>query len=354
MTNPRDTKLVNGMTLLEMVVAMAIVSLMLGAVSSAVVIAARAVERQSPASFDATSSAIVLDQLLNEASQATLVTENTPTAITFQVPDRNADLAPETIRYSWSGTPGGPLMRQFNADPPAQVSGPLRRIDLSYDTILSVETIPGVNETNANVLISSFNASNIGSFTIDPSTSVSQYVHPSFADGTLSWTITSIDLSPRQWGSVISTGELQVELRAPTSTGVPDLESLAVTATLESDLPTIYTWSTHTFTRAPTLAPGDAICIVLSDTAGTISANLPYAMEGSTRSFATSLNTATGVWTSHTFLSTPYRIRGTVVRQLPDTTLNHTFLVRLSAEIESESGDVARGATAVVNHPELP
>jgi hypothetical protein len=40
--------------------------------------------------------------------------EQTATAMTFTVPDRDGDLLAETIRYAWSGTPGDPLTRQIN------------------------------------------------------------------------------------------------------------------------------------------------------------------------------------------------------------------------------------------------
>jgi type II secretory pathway component PulJ len=38
-------------------------------------------------------------------------------AVTFLVPDRNGDQLPETLRYSWSGKAGDPLMYQFNNEP---------------------------------------------------------------------------------------------------------------------------------------------------------------------------------------------------------------------------------------------
>jgi len=351
------------MTLLEMVVSMAIITLMLGAVSSAVVIAGRAVERQSPSSFDATASVVVLDLILSEASLATAITEYTSTAITFVLPDRTGDLADETVRYSWSGTVGDPIVRQFNTDAPVPVSGGIRLLAFEFGTATSLEVLTGAKTITTGVELAFF----YDNFTwstqnIDPSNSISQYVRPSFAEGTVSWKVTSIDLNAQKAGGGQASGSLLLELRTPTIDGLPDAEVHSTVSVLESDLPKWYAWTTHTFTDAPTLAPGDAICIVVSDSAGEVSAEFPFAPAGSSRSFAAHGDTASSTWTKMVAndgaetvaLSTFYRIRGTIVTQPPDTSISHTLLMRISAELESVSGEIARGATSVFNHPELP
>lgn len=342
------------MTLLEMLVSMAIVTLMLGAISSAVVIAGRAVERQSPSSFDATASSIVLDSLLNEVSLAVAITEYTSTAITFVLPDHTGDLIDEIVRYSWSGTVGDPIVREFNSDDPIPVSGGIKSLSFEFETTTSSERVASARSISTEVVIASFVSSIVSSQIIDPANSISQYIRPSFPDGTVSWTVTSIDLYAERAGGGKATGSLQLELRTPTVTGLPGTELHAAVSVNEKDLPIAYAWTTHTFTDAPRLAPGDAISIVVSDSAGAISAQFPLATQNSSRSFAAHGDTAAATWTKIPAMSTLYRIRGTIVTQPPDTIIDRTILIRISAELESVNGEIARGATSVFNHPELP
>ncbi len=354
MTDTRANHPQRGMTLLEMLVSMAIVTLMLGAVSSAVVIAGRAVDRQAPSSFDATAPAIVLGLILNDASLATAISEATSTAIAFVLPDRTGDLIDETVRYSWSGTIGDPLTRQFNAEVPLPVSGGVTRLTFEFETATSLERVSKAHVTNTGVDFASFISSVVGSRIIDPSNSISQFVRPSFPDGTVSWTVTSIDLYAEQAGGGEATGSFQLELKTPTSGGLPGTEIHSTVSVDEQDLPIAYAWTTHTFANAPPLAPGDAICIVASDSAGQVSARFPLAAQISSRSFAAQGDTVTSTWTKIGAMSTPYRIRGTIVTQPPDTVIPHTVLVSISAELQSVGGQIARGATPVFNHPEMP
>lgn len=56
-----------------------------------------------------------MTDLLADIQLAQSFSENTTTAVTFTVPDRNGDNNPETIRYAWSGNAGDPLTRQYNS-----------------------------------------------------------------------------------------------------------------------------------------------------------------------------------------------------------------------------------------------
>ena len=59
-----------------------------------------------------------------------------PRSIEFTVPDRSdpADGTPETIRYSWSGDAGDPLLRRYNGSNPAVVADDVHHLDLSMVT----------------------------------------------------------------------------------------------------------------------------------------------------------------------------------------------------------------------------
>ena len=61
-----------------------------------------------------------------------------------------------------------------------------------------------------------------------------------------------------------------------------------------------------------------------------------------------------GIWYQSPLRSTPYRLRGTTLTRLPDTTITHVELRRLSGILEADPAPPARGATLVYNHPEFP
>jgi len=103
-----------GFTLVEMVLSMAVMTVLLGGISSALVIAGRAMpDRVTPAKL-MTDGYHVAEQLATELYAAQTITARSANSISFTVADRNADSNPETIQYSWSGVAGQPLNRQYN------------------------------------------------------------------------------------------------------------------------------------------------------------------------------------------------------------------------------------------------
>jgi len=101
-------------SLIELVVVVAIMSVIMLGMGSAMLIASYAV----PAADDPVSGAIVgaraTDAIAAELQYAVSVRDSNATMIKFAVADRSGNDVPETIRYQWSGTPGDPLNRQYN------------------------------------------------------------------------------------------------------------------------------------------------------------------------------------------------------------------------------------------------
>jgi prepilin-type N-terminal cleavage/methylation domain-containing protein len=104
-----------GFTLAELVASMAILTILMGAMTSVIVVASHAIPDAEDPVQTKLATMDVVDQIGRELYYATTITESTATAMTFTVPDRGHGAAgPETIRYAWSGTPGDPLTRQYN------------------------------------------------------------------------------------------------------------------------------------------------------------------------------------------------------------------------------------------------
>lgn len=98
------------LTLVEMVVAMAITSVVIGAATSIMFVASRALPDPSDPVVLATDASAALALLEAEAQCATR-TRFVGTTLSVAIPDRDADLAEELIAYRWSGTPGDPFER---------------------------------------------------------------------------------------------------------------------------------------------------------------------------------------------------------------------------------------------------
>src|SRR5689334_20631330 len=118
-------------TLLEMVVAMAVMSILTAAIGSVILLASRALPgARGPTETTLTASA-ALDQLVADLRAATGITAAGATAVTFTVPDRTGDGIDDTVSYAWAGA-GSPVVRTFNGDAGAQLLASAAAFALGY------------------------------------------------------------------------------------------------------------------------------------------------------------------------------------------------------------------------------
>lgn len=124
-----------GFSLVELVVATGITSILLVTMGSAIVLSSRAIPSSSTGTNTVTKAARVLELLTDELANASQFYERTPLSISFSVADQDEDIAPEKIRYAWSGTPGDPVTRQYNQDPPTTLLDSAECFNLDYELI---------------------------------------------------------------------------------------------------------------------------------------------------------------------------------------------------------------------------
>lgn len=127
----RTARTRRGYTLIEMVLAAAAASLLMGGLASALLISGKTMTADGPASSDANRAGLVLGQVGRDLRHALRFSERTATATTFAVPDRTGDGKPETIRYSWSGVLGAPLLYQYNGGTAVSVLSDVKQFRLS-------------------------------------------------------------------------------------------------------------------------------------------------------------------------------------------------------------------------------
>ena len=131
-----------GYTLVELVLATAMSTILVGGLASSLLMANKAYLRDSTATADASRSALALSQLTADLRHAMQFTERTATAITFTVPDRDGNQLPERLRYSWNGTTGQPLLYQYNSDAAVAIADNVQQFDISAITrVIAAEAV---------------------------------------------------------------------------------------------------------------------------------------------------------------------------------------------------------------------
>lgn len=129
-------------TLLELLFAMVAMTALMGGLASALMLASRAIPDDASPAAVAIDAYYAADQIAGELFCAQSFSERTATAITFTVADRDNDAIAETIRYAWSGTPGNPLTRQYNAATEVAIVDDVREFEIRYEVKTVTQASP--------------------------------------------------------------------------------------------------------------------------------------------------------------------------------------------------------------------
>jgi prepilin-type N-terminal cleavage/methylation domain-containing protein len=130
--NPQSAISRPGFTLIELVLAMAITTILLMGMSASIVIASRAVSDGYDVVGLALRTSDSLGEINSDLSMAKVFLDRTGSSITFTVPDRNGDGSSETIKYWWTGSSDARLMRQVNGGPEIALAENVRQFALTY------------------------------------------------------------------------------------------------------------------------------------------------------------------------------------------------------------------------------
>jgi len=230
---PASSRQRHAFSLVELVLAMAVSGILVGAMGVVLITASSSLERgESPLDDDRTA-ALALADLQADLAEATRFFERTEYALWFEVPDRTGDGTAEHIRYAWSGIAGDPLTRSTNGGPPGIVAANVRDLDLTY------VIRPGLQKAvSAERLIGEF-ALHAGasstSTTITGTNWAAQILRPSFAGDVVSWNATKLRLRLRWSGAADATFRLSIVPLNPDNTpGTTPYTTLEIKETLLS------------------------------------------------------------------------------------------------------------------------
>src|SRR3954465_2249593 len=135
----------SGFTLIETLVSLAIMAILFTGIGSVFMLASRSLPTARGASERTITTTAALDQLAGDLRLATRITEASPTAVTFTVPDRDNEGHEETIRYAMDAN--GSLTYKLNAAQPVPLLRSLSSFSLAYTKRHT--TTPGTTTTTA-------------------------------------------------------------------------------------------------------------------------------------------------------------------------------------------------------------
>lgn len=123
-------------TLIELIIAITIMSLLAGAATGMMMFSARQAAQAAEDDQKSFEARDILDEIAIDLSLALNFTETQADAVSLTVPDRNGDGVPESIRYAWIHNEADPrqwyLARQYNGGDAKILADDVRHFDLNY------------------------------------------------------------------------------------------------------------------------------------------------------------------------------------------------------------------------------
>lgn len=344
-----------GFTLVELVMSVAITTVLLGGIMSSILLASHAVPNGENASRQAVRSGDIVARIAHELYTAQSFSERLDNAVEFTVPDRDGDASPEIIRYAWSGTEGDPLTRQYNGGTAVNVAEHSYEFQLNYDVFLvNTEESPTRNESAEKVLISFEAAAGTSNFAVDEDKWVGQCFQPTLLVGTISWSVKRVKFRAKLHGP--TDGETRVQLR-PGDAGVPGSTILEEVPMYESTLTDTYAWREFPFSSVSELSTSDELCLVLQHVSSTHSCDVQYQGSGAFPTHSSLVQTDDGgaSWTKQIGRSMVFYVYGTETSEgQPDITNIYSLTgVRITLRISETPASRVQTGVHIINAPEV-
>ena len=344
-----------GFTLLEMVVALGVTSVILVGMGSAMLLAGRAVPDAHGPVVAGLAGAEALEPMATELQYAVTLNQCTTRQIEFTVADRTGDETPEVIRYEWSGTAGDPLTRTYNGGTAVAVLTDVRDFSLSYDLqTISTEILQG-NESAETLLVSYDSSHDYADYQVQEGQWYGEYFFPDLPADAINWKVTRVRFYARSSG--LALGETKVQLQTATLGGMPTGVVLQEKILRESGLPLWYVLCDMSYTQAGGLLPQQGLWLVFRWRSGSTSCELLGRAGGVMGSnFSLARSTDGGVsWSPLAGHSLLFRVYGTVTTAGTPTIRSTYYLNAVGITLRAGTDSQAAVQTSVrtLNRPEV-
>ena len=306
-----------GQTLLELMVSMAISSVLLSGIATSIYLAGRSASSSGATSDTMTATRLAV-RLKDELQFATYVVELSDHGIDFVVADRTNDGVPDRIHYEWDGRPGSPLLRSINGTVPQVLANDVMEFDVNYvlrhqDEGLSPYLSPVESGETLVMEQAVLSESNVTPTAVRSNRWLAQYVHPDSFNpplpaNAISWRMTKAELRLAKAGD--PDGRTVVQVRPATGDNEPSSVVLEQVEIDETNLSKDFEWEEFHFTSLAGLSPRQGHCLVLQWDAGTESAKVETENQANLSGELHSTDQGS-TWTDQTSTSMFYRVFGT-------------------------------------------
>jgi|GEM_PF-3335454 len=220
-------------TLVEVLLALALATIVLSALQALIMIAGRAIPDSDGVQASAVTASDALERLAAEVSVAVEVLDVSATSITFSVNDWTGDNRVETIKYGWSGVAGDPLLRAVNGGDATVLIDAAESFSLTSGTTSTDVRVDGTDKEFSDQLVQSVNLVDILPDYVNASNAYAQRILPNLPADTVEWRVEDVSIWV-YWGKS-SVGDLIVELRnTDAGTGLPG-PSVYASETFDTD-----------------------------------------------------------------------------------------------------------------------
>jgi prepilin-type N-terminal cleavage/methylation domain-containing protein len=307
-----------GLTLVEVVTSLTILSIVMGAACSALVVAAHAVDAGTSNASQRLAAEEALGQVVADLQVAIAFSERTASAATFTVPDRNSDGQPETLRYAWSGAAGDPLTRQVNGGEVVPLAKNVYGFNLSYLTqnFGPPPPPPPVEGPEQQLACRAWGTpTDIKNLALKNTTWCSEYFKPTMPSNAVSWKITRLKVQLKRNGT--ATGNVDIQVKAADAALKP---TGSVLGSGSVDISTIsssaYVWAEIPLSNLSGLDPTRGYCVLVS-TSASAPGSAAYDQKSTDATMAWSTTTNSGsTWSTPTSTSAmELYVYGTVTTQ---------------------------------------
>lgn len=347
-------------TLVELVLGMAVSTILLGGLASAMMIATKAMPDSKTPLSAALDAAAAADQLATDLFTAHTITSRTDTVLEFRVADRNSDGCPEVIRYEWSGVPGAALKRKYNDALPQTALADVQEFDLDYSLVpLESAYVPAANESAETLLASNIGPKNRTDWSLTDRTWIGQFFRPSLPGGATAWKLTRVDLLLRAniASSGTNNGLARLEVRAADAGGRPTGNVLADVNLMERELPAKYLWKSIRFASPPQLSASSGACLSLKwlTDASALDAQYQNSLAPVSDHVLLTSSNAGVSWSTTSTQGLLYRAYGTAVGSTKPTVSALNIVTSVRIKLRSGDNDSSRVETTIVlpNEPEV-
>jgi prepilin-type N-terminal cleavage/methylation domain-containing protein len=343
-----------GFTLVEVVTNLAVASILLLSIGSAMMVVARSLPTGRTEPELRAAAAAALDAVAADLETAVSVVSASDRRVSVTVPDRDSDGKPEELTFTWDGSSGGLLERVVNGGKAETLAAGVRDFALGYHRRLVTTTT--TNDTAAGDEVDVLRIGRTGAvdFALTGLAAVGVSFLPALPGGTTSWTVARVSLPLAPSGAADGVFALQVR-GGDATTGAPNGAVLVQLLINESSIKSAGVYD-FTLPSPVSFNPGDRACVVLRHVSGSVSALTMVQKAGQVPARTALVTSADG---GATFTVDPTsglvcRVTGTIAAPVSSTT-TRAFLdgVSFTLRLGRSSSSAATGRVATVNAPEV-